>query len=695
MSKKPYQKRPIFLFFASFIGGILLYPCCSISLVWVGISIILCLFFSLLTLHFSTFPLSTLGWLSFLFLCLGGSFVGYGRSALESHQDKALPSIYGEGCALGVISKPVEVKAHSFLYTLKLLALQKQDTTLRFTSRRANPKVKLYARRRTLDDWAYSTRLAQGTEDSVALRLYFEADTSPKFRCFDTVLVYTNIQPFTTVEVPDFPDFPTIYARQGVYGQAFCDSLTLKPLGKASSKKALTFLSAFAQSRCFLAHSLETPLLTKQSTAMLKALLLGDKKEVNKADMTRIQEVGVAHVMAISGLHIGLIFGLLLFLFRVNGNKQRSRLKYILALLMLWAYVFMIACPISALRAVLMLTIFTLYYLTTDAAFDSLVVLCLSATYLLMINPSYVYGVGFQMSYMAMFGLLFVMQPFSLWYRRHYMVNTNYYGERIKPKRWRKILYTGVSFLMVTLVAQTFVLPLILHYFHYGSSYFLVSSLTILPLVTLILYLGLAFLVLGHIPLINSLLAFSINHLFTLFSWITVTIRSWPHAMIYNWFTVPDIVWYYVFLMVLVLTLMHSKAWKWTLSGFLLVGFIGFRTLEHHTLEARPEVLTVKMYQNYSVNILTSEENWLVSTDTTVSKDLFENHWLHRGARRVECLQSDRVAETTLMLWQALGYAMDYPVDYPVNNPMTSFMKQGPPLPKQHNGDLGEYDAQK
>jgi len=211
----------------------------------------------------------------------------------------------------------------------------------------------------------------------------------------------------------------------------------------------------------------------KDELAVIQALLLGQRQELSPEIQKNYAAAGVIHILAVSGLHVGIILlmlsWLLKFLDRVPYGKT---LKTLILLAMLWGFALIAGLSPSVVRAVSMFS-FVAIGMQLKRRTSILNTLFASLLILLLLNPLYAFQVGFQLSYAAVFAIV-VFQPAIM--------------KLMEPKyKVTRYLWKIVS---VTLAAQIGVLPLSLFYFHQFPGLFLVSNILILPFMGLILAIG-------------------------------------------------------------------------------------------------------------------------------------------------------------------------------------------------------------
>lgn len=220
-----------------------------------------------------------------------------------------------------------------------------------------------------------------------------------------------------------------------------------------------------------------------------KALLLGDKADLDQETMRIFSNTGSMHVLAVSGLHVGLLlmmFQKVLLLFSRWISKRQA---LFLSLLLVWIYGFLSGASPSVMRAVVMFTILAfgqLFYRKT-AAINSL---CLSAVLLFVWDPWVIFDIGFQLSYGAMFGIFLLYQP---------LVDLLHVEQKLVRMIWEGT--------MVGIAATILTTPLTLYWFYQFPNYFALANLGVMLFGFLVLLLGMIYLITVYIPVISVLVA--------------------------------------------------------------------------------------------------------------------------------------------------------------------------------------------
>ncbi len=195
--------------------------------------------------------------------------------------------------------------------------------------------------------------------------------------------------------------------------------------------------------------------------AVLAAMTLGDKSALNKELRDTYSITGASHVLALSGLHLSIIY---LLLTTLMFQRRRQHLwTQVLIVLSIWAFALLVGLPVSVVRSALMISIFALFSLG-NRPHMSVNLLCLAAIIILVISPHALHDIGFQLSFITVFSILLFMPLFA-------------------PKESNPIK----NCLWVSLAAQIGSAPLVAFYFGRFSTYFLLTNLIVLPLAYIIL----------------------------------------------------------------------------------------------------------------------------------------------------------------------------------------------------------------
>jgi len=256
------------------------------------------------------------------------------------------------------------------------------------------------------------------------------------------------------------------------------------------SNKSKTAVSYASNLREIIIEKLSRTKIEKDQLSIMQALLLGQRQDISKEIYDEYAAAGAIHILAVSGLHVGIILLILNWLFKpLNYLKNGLILKTLILIALMWGFAVLAGLSPSVVRAVTMFS-FIAIGMQMRRKTSVLNSLFISLFILLLVNPYFIFQVGFQLSYLAVFAIV-TIQPklFKLWQPR-FKVTKYFWG-----------------LLSVSLAAQIGVLPLSLYYFHQFPGLFFLSNLVVLPVLGLILGLGILIIILALLKLLPDILA--------------------------------------------------------------------------------------------------------------------------------------------------------------------------------------------
>jgi competence protein ComEC len=332
--------------------------------------------------------------------------------------------------------------------------------------------------------------------------------------------------------------------------------------------------------------------------AIINALLLGQRQSINTNLQQRYASAGAIHILAVSGLHIGIILMLLMFLFKpLHFFKNGKIVSGILIISFLWIYAIIAGLSASVVRAVSMCTAFAIgmFLNRSSNVYNTLVI---SMFFLLLFNPYYLFEVGFQLSYIAVFFIVWV-QPklYILWKPRFWIVN----------KLWQ--LFT------VSLAAQIGVLPLSLFYFHQFPGLFFLSNLVIIPFLGLILGTGFLLIVLSVFELLPMFLEVSYRSTIQYLNQFIVWISNQESFIIQNiTFSLAMMLSFYVFIILFFRWVERKIFLRFVLLLISVIAIQSVSMYEKIKRESKHELIVFNKSKNSIVGIRNGNDLYISSS---------------------------------------------------------------------------------
>ncbi|MFC6269578.1 ComEC/Rec2 family competence protein [Frigoriflavimonas asaccharolytica] len=373
--------------------------------------------------------------------------------------------------------------------------------------------------------------------------------------------------------------------RKGIFYQTYL------PKGfKKSSRKSLNFAEIIKQNRLELLQKIEKSSISYNTKELIKGIILADRTEMNSVTVSDFQKTGLVHILAISGTHIAIIFGLFYFIFIKIFPPRWRRLAIISSILFIWMFAVFIGLGSSVFRACLMLTIYFSYVILQRKT-DFLHSISLAAFVILLFNVNQFFDVGFQLSFSAVLGIFWFNQPILQWF----------------PKWQNKVLNLFKNIFSVTTSAQLGTLPLVLFYFHQYSWISILANLIILPAIE-ILIIGALFIT---ILVAFGLKTFAIFNVYDSVSNFILKIIHWLSS--FDFFLVQNIAMniFEVAILCVFLYYLRFIFTKFNLKtilnlGYIFIFFLAVRVGLYFYFQQKEEIVT---HQYYKQKIVSRKKN--------------------------------------------------------------------------------------
>jgi competence protein ComEC len=459
-----------------------------------------------LSLYFLKLPFQWRSWIG-LPLFVGIAAFGFLRAKVFDERNAAdyfAKAMHSDtSFVTGIVSAP-PILAHRVKVRL---AIQSIDNELD-RQERASGMVLCY-----LDSTAESASLKYG--DVIAFQGRINAVTPP-------------LNPLET-------DMQAVLHTQNVHHRAFLKGPAWQQIGENGGSPLFKFTYGL-QRTCINALYAAVPSRNEQSVAA--ALLIGYTDDISDEVKSAYINTGSMHVLSVSGLHVGLLYVALSWLLgRIKTrHKAWKWFSVVLQLLFLWGFALVTGASAAVLRSAAMLSIVILgnAIQRKTSGYNTLTV---TAFGLLCINPFWVWNIGFQLSFLAVFGLLFLYRPV------YQLFTVGLAAAKLKkgaPKTLKYRFWRSIEWLLdwawnvtaVSIAAQITTLPLALYYFHQFPLYFWLSGLIVIPLATLALWLGVLAIFTNWLPFVGKFFGFLLYATVWLMNKTLMLIEQFPLALI-------------------------------------------------------------------------------------------------------------------------------------------------------------------
>lgn len=465
------------------------------------------------------------------------------------------------------------------------------------------------------------------------LMVYLPLDSSDlQISYGQKIFIHGSIRPIPSPRNPEAFDFQRYMHFQNIHYQyfgktAFYEVLDLEP--------SFSLFQFTLQLRKRALGIIDQYISTPDEKAIAQALILGYKANLSDRVKENYAGTGAIHVLAVSGLHVGLIAFFLHFILgqiRLYGAKWRMT-KTGITLMGIWLFALLTGAGPSVLRAATMFSIIIIG--TSISRYTSIYnSLAASAFLLLIINPYLLAQVGFQLSYLAVLGIVY-FQP-----RLYKMLY-------IQPKV-PDYLWTLVS---VGLAAQLTTFPLSVYYFHQFPVYFWLSGLVVVPMAGIILGLGFFLLLFSWIPLLNQFLGWVLWACIWVMNFSIETIRHFPFSLWEGiWVNGWEVWLLYAALLFLALGLSWRKTIFFILAISCLVLSASSATYRKVLQQTQREIVIYDVYQQTVIDLIHGQQVYSVYQDPLDEKRIQYAAETYRWSKGIQSQQylplQDTIVET-------------------------------------------------
>ncbi len=451
-----WKKAPFIRILLPFLTGIIVeyyfvMPLIQI-LFLIGVAVLLYFIFSIIPLSYRYFFQWIQGFILSSIIILAGMFTVWQKDI--RNDDNWYGNLYNDSSTLIIkINEPLVEKDKSFKAEGKVETIINCDISKKVTG-----KILLYF-----------------SKENLAVL--------PKYG--DKILLAGGLQLIKNAGNPGGFNYNRYMALQQTFYQVFLKQNKFELLNVHSENMLYTFIY---KARSYIINALKEFVRgDKKVTGIAEALLIGYKEDLDKDVVQAYSNTGVVHIIAISGMHLGLIYGVLVWIFlRLPVIKKNAVIRVVIILSCLWVFSLITGGSASVLRSAVMFTCILIgkEFYKQASVYNSLAT---SAFLLLCYDPFLLWDVGFQLSYCAVVGIVWLQKPLQ---------NLFYFKYKFTRDLWQMC--------SVTIAAQVLTLPICIFYFHQIPTLFLITNLICVPLSTVILFAEILLIAISSIPFIAA-----------------------------------------------------------------------------------------------------------------------------------------------------------------------------------------------
>lgn len=370
--------------------------------------------------------------------------------------------------------------------------------------------------------------------------------------------------------------------------------------------------------RNYCVNSFEKAGLNGSELAIASALTFGYKDDLENDVKSSFSSAGAMHVLAVSGLHVGIIYLIFISFFKMILIPERYKwVVYILILFILWFYTFVSGLTPSVVRACTMFSFFILADAINKSA-NVFNILAASAIFLLIVDPFLIMQVSFQLSYLAVLGILYLQPKINrLFVSRFWIIN----------KVW--------DLTTVSIAAQLATFPLTIYYFHQFPNYFVLTNLLVIPMAFVILIIGIVIIILSfYNPLtffLGSLYYLVLKIFYKSINFINHIPGSNSKGFSINLFETISI----YLLLLLIIAYISTKKTQYIYSSFLVISLLFFVDCrEDFKLDNLNRIIIYDIKDHFAMDLISGNNHYLICDEYLLNnkqKLLFhvQNNWFN------------------------------------------------------------------
>ncbi|OIR08301.1 ComEC family competence protein [mine drainage metagenome] len=456
--------------------------------------------------------------------------------------------------------------------------------------------------------------------------LYFKKDSSKTLLHYGSrIIIHKSLQPIVNAGNPGSFNYKRFCAFQDIYYQVFLNRNDYQIL---SSENKFFFDDWLQTTRTKVLTVLRQYISNPDAASIAEALLIGYRDDLDKDLVQAYSNTGVVHIIAISGLHIAMIYGLLIFLFRpFNRFGFIKWIRPFVVLIIIWGFTFVAGAVPSILRSAVMFS-----FIVIGESFSKRINiynnLAASAFTILLFNPFSLWDVGFQLSYAAVLSIVIFSKHINNWV---------YFKNKILKYVW--------ELSSVTISAQILTLPLILFYFHQFPGLFLFTNLIAVPLSGLILFIELLLLIVSPLAVTANFVGHATE---ILISWMnnfilhinSIPFSTWPSLQI----NIIQTILLYLLIIGLANWLMHKqpKSMIFALSYSLL--FFMMRSSDFIKHNQQQKLIVYNVPQHQAIDLIAGRNYQFVGDSILLQDEFLQNFHLKPSRIQHRITAADQLA---------------------------------------------------
>ncbi|MBQ6277050.1 MAG: ComEC/Rec2 family competence protein [Bacteroidales bacterium] len=456
-------------------------------------------------------------------------------------------------------------------------------------------------------------------ETSGRTLLYLEKDSaSMLLRTGDRIVFSPELSGIENKGNPEEFD----YRKYLAYNMIFSSDYLAGDDWRLVDDEAVGFRPKLSRLRMKLVGLLRDFGLSDDELGVMSAMTMGYSDILSDEIRHAYSSAGAMHILAVSGLHVGIIYGIIVFLLSFIKNDKLNWLKVLITITLIWLYALFTGLSPSVLRASLMFSLMSLGKLQKNSP-GSLNAVFASMFILLVINPYNLVNIGFQLSYSAVIGII-ILQP------RLYAI----FEVKNKFLDWIWSLTT------VSVAAQLATMPLCFYYFHQFSNYFLLTNYVMIPISTIAIWTCFIFFAVSWIPYISTAVAYCLSWLAKAMNYACLTIEGLPFSTAQDiYIDIPQMILLFAIIVLFVIFFFFTKRYRHLFAAVAMCVILAATNLWQSVEASSQKTLVVyNISKTTAINIIDGTDNIMFANLDSIQPEKIEftakNNWLKKGLDR-------------------------------------------------------------
>ena len=456
-------------------------------------------------------------------------------------------------------------------------------------------------------------------ETSGRTLLYLEKDSaSVLLRTGDRIVFSPELSGIENKGNPEEFD----YRKYLAYNMIFSSDYLAGDDWRLVDDEAVGFRPKLSRLRMKLVGLLRDFGLSDDELGVMSAMTMGYSDILSDEIRHAYSSAGAMHILAVSGLHVGIIYGIIVFLLSFMRNEKLNWLKVLITITLIWLYALFTGLSPSVSRASLMFSIMSLGKLQKNSP-GSLNAVFASMFILLVINPYNLVNIGFQLSYSAVIGII-ILQPklYAIFEVRN------------------KFLDLIWSLTTVSVAAQLATMPLCFYYFHQFSNYFLLTNYVMIPISTIAIWTCFIFFAVSWIPYVSTAVAYCLSWLAKAMNYACLTIESLPFSTTQDiYIDMPQTILLFAIIILIVTFFFFTKRYRHLFAAVAMCVILAATNLwQSFEASSQKTLIVYNINKTTAINIIDGTGNLMFANLDSVQPEKIEftakNNWLKKGLDR-------------------------------------------------------------